>query len=249
MYIPAHNLGNLEGRLVQLSLLLWQQRMFVTLQTRARNTPCFIGSLKCLLPLSTIGLHSTTRVPILRQLLPVGIADTEGWTSVPLRYLRIPIKKWSRSRQAMKLHVDPSVVREFRDEFGPGWTLEDDRRFWRKIQAGKGLRGLKKDARSLEALCRGLSAHPTDREFMRERLRIMRLVLGLHQLESTARIIYQQLPHFSARFAAEIFCEMAGRAELILEEKAPHLLGIFGETDDQTVHTGKNCAAAGGAAR
>lgn len=149
----------------------------------------------------------------------------------------------------MKLHVDPSVVREFRRGFGPGWTMEDDRRFWRKIQTSKGLRGLKRDARCLEALCRHLSVHPTDREFMRYRLHFVNLFLGLHRLESTARIIYQQLPHFSARFAAEIFCEMAGRAELILEEKAPHLLGIFGEADDQAVHTGTNSAAARGAAR
>ena len=149
----------------------------------------------------------------------------------------------------MKLHVDPSVVHMFREQFGPGWTIEDDRRFWKAVQEGRKLADLARDASALEALCRRLSNHPADRDFMKHRLQVMNVCFSLSRFESIARIIYRQLPHFSARFAAEIFCEMVGRAELILEEKAPHLLGIFGEADGQPVHASANFAAAGGEAR
>jgi hypothetical protein len=104
--------------------------------------------------------------------------------------------------KVMKLSFDPYVVQMFREESATGWTAEDDDRFWRRMQQNEGLRALKRDASNLEKLCRHLSEHPYDREFMRCRLRYMGVFLRLHLLECMARIIYHKLPHFSARFAA-----------------------------------------------
>lgn len=149
---------------------------------------------------------------------------------------------------AMKLNMDLSVVQMLRDEFGPGWTFEDDRRFWARIHGRHGLRVLQRDARALEALCKKFNADETDQAFMKYRLHLMAVCVSLSKFESTARIIVTKLPHFFARFAAEIFCEMLGRAELVIEEKAPQLLGIFGETNDQATFAHENDTPPGRAA-
>jgi hypothetical protein len=148
----------------------------------------------------------------------------------------------------MKLNIDLSVVQIFRDKFVPSWTMEDDRRFWAGIQGYRGLRGLRKDAKALEAICKRLSDSSTDQEFMKHRLRLMAVCVSLSRFESTARIISTKFPHFFARFVAEIFCEMLGRAELIIEEKAPQLLGIFGETNGQATLANTNSTPPGRAA-
>jgi hypothetical protein len=148
----------------------------------------------------------------------------------------------------MKLNIDLSMVQMFREKFGPGWTIEDDRRFWARIQGRHGLCGLRKDAKILEAICKELSNNSTDQEFMKHRLQLMAVCINLSRFESTARIISTHFPHFFARFAAEIFCEMLGRAELIIEEKAPQLLGIFGETNGQATFADTNSTPPGGAA-
>jgi hypothetical protein len=148
----------------------------------------------------------------------------------------------------MKLNIDLSVVQMFRDKFGPGWTIEDDRRFWARIQGRQGLRELIKDAKALEALCKELSKDSSDQEFMRHRLQLITICVSLSRFESTARIISTKFPHFFARFAAEIFCEMLGRAELVIEEKAPQLLGIFGETNGQATLANTNSTPPGRAA-
>jgi hypothetical protein len=148
----------------------------------------------------------------------------------------------------MKLNIDLSVVQMFRDKFGPGWTIEDDRRFWARIQGRQGLRELIKDAKALEALCKELSKDSSDQEFMRHRLQLITICVSLSSFESTARIISTKFPHFFARFAAEIFCEMLGRAELVIEEKAPQLLGIFGETNGQATLANTNSTPPGRAA-
>jgi hypothetical protein len=110
------------------------------------------------------------------------------------------------------------------------------------------LRELIKDAKTLEALCKELSEDPTDQEFMAHRLRLIAICVRLNWFESTARIISTKFPHFFARFAAEIFCEMLGRAELVIEEKAPQLLGIFGETNGQATLADTNSTPPGRAA-
>lgn len=148
----------------------------------------------------------------------------------------------------MNLNIDLSLVQMFREKFGPGWTIEDDRRFWRRIQGRQGLCELRKDAKVLEAICKELSNNSTDQEFMKHRLQLMAICVNLSRLESTARIISTKFPHFFARFAAEIFCEMLGRAELIIEEKAPQLLGIFGETNGQATLANTNSTPPGRAA-
>jgi hypothetical protein len=148
----------------------------------------------------------------------------------------------------MKLNIDLSVVQMFQEKFGPGWTIEDDRRFWARIQGYRGLRGLRKDAKALEAMCKRLSDSSTDQEFMKHRLRLMAVCVSLSRFESTARIISTKFPHFFARFAAEMFCEMLGRAELVVEEKAPQLLGIFGDTNGQAIVADTNSTPPGRAA-
>jgi hypothetical protein len=149
----------------------------------------------------------------------------------------------------MKLNIDLSVVQMFRDKFGPSWTIEDDRRFWARIQGYQGLRELRKDAKALEAMCKKLSNSSSDREFMKHRLRLVAICVSLSRFESTARIISTKFPHFFARFAAEMFCEMLGRAELVIEEKAPRLLRIFGEIDGQAIVADTNNTPPGRAAR
>jgi hypothetical protein len=148
----------------------------------------------------------------------------------------------------MKLNIDLSVVQMFRDKFGPGWTIEDDRRFWARIQGRQGLCGLKRDAKALESICKELSSNSIDQEFMKHRLQLIGICVSLSRFESTARIISTKFPHFFARFVAEIFCEMLGRAELIIEEKAPQLLGIFGETNGQATLANTNSTPPGRAA-
>jgi hypothetical protein len=144
----------------------------------------------------------------------------------------------------MTLNVDSSLVQILRAEFGPGWTIDDDRRFWKRIQAGAGLRRMCKDAQALEELCRRLSEDSSDREFMKYRSMMITLCLWLSRLEHFARIIYRNLPHFFARFAAELFVEMISRAELVAEEKAPELLDFFGEIDGKASGTVTNRAPA-----
>jgi hypothetical protein len=148
----------------------------------------------------------------------------------------------------MNLNIDLSLVQMFRETFGPGWTIEDDRRFWTRIQGRQGLCELRKDAKALEAICKELSNNPTDQEFMKHRLQLMIICVNLSRFETTARMISTQFPHFFARFAAEIFCEMLGRAQLIIEEKAPQLLGIFGETNGQATLANTNSTPPGRAA-
>ncbi len=145
----------------------------------------------------------------------------------------------------MKLNVDSYLVQMFRDNFGTGWTIEDDRRFWTRIQGRRGLRRLRRDARALERLCKRLSASPNDLEFMKYRLWLMSVCIRFSDFEGAARIIYRKLPHFFARFAAELFSEMLDRAELITEEKLPQFLKTSGEADGQANHTVANSAPAG----
>lgn len=145
----------------------------------------------------------------------------------------------------MTLNIDASVAQMLRESFGPAWTLEDDRRFWARMRGRQGLRKLKKDAKALEALCRRLSEDPNDRAFMKHRLQLMSVCLQLSNCEGTARIFYRRLPHFFARFAAELFSEMMGRAELVVEEKAPQLLEIFRAAHDHPKPTVADCAPAG----
>lgn len=148
----------------------------------------------------------------------------------------------------MKLNVDLTVVQMFRDNLGTCWTSEDDRRFWTRLRGRRGLNTMREDAKALERLCRQLSKDPTDLEFMRYRLRVLGICLRLSGCEDTARIIYRKLPHFFARFAAELFNEMLGRAELVIEERAPQLLESFGEPYGQATHTFAHRASAGSTA-
>jgi hypothetical protein len=148
----------------------------------------------------------------------------------------------------MKLNIDSFVVQMLREMYGPGSTLEDDRRFWRQIHGPAGLWKLRRDAKNLEELCQRLSPEGSDREFMKHRSRWIGICLVLSTIEDLIRIIYQHLPHFFARFAAELFIEMLGRAELVLEEKAPQLLNVFGEIGDQTSGTVAHSTPSRGAA-
>jgi hypothetical protein len=148
----------------------------------------------------------------------------------------------------MTLKIDSSLVQMLREKFGPGWTIDDDRRFWTRMRGRPGLEKLRVDARALKQMCWRLSENKTDREFMSYRLQLITLCLLLHRIESFLRIIHTNLPHFFARFAAELFIEMLGRAELIAEEKAPQLLNRFGEIHAKASGTVTNSASARGAA-
>lgn len=148
-------------------------------------------------------------------------------------------------RQAMKLKIDLIVLEMFREEFGAGWTTEDDGRFWKVLCGRRGLRALVVDAKQLEALCHRISESPADRRYMKHRLRFLRLCVGLSCLEAPVRIFSKNLPHFFAKFAAELFTEMADRAELVLEENGPKLLKDFGETDGQSAVCNQDRASVG----
>jgi hypothetical protein len=150
-------------------------------------------------------------------------------------------------RNPMTLKVDSSVVQMLREKFGPGWTIDDDRRFWTRMRGRPGLEKLRVDAKTLKQMSWQLSENKTDREFMKYRFQLITLCSLLHEIESFFRIIHPNLPHFFARFAAELFTEMLGRAELIAEEKAPQLLNRFGEIHVKASGTVTNSASARGA--
>jgi hypothetical protein len=151
-------------------------------------------------------------------------------------------------RNHMTLNIDSSVVQMLREKVGPGWTIDDDRRFWTRLRGRPGLEKLRIDAKALREMCWRLSENNNDREFMKYRFQLIALYLRLNDIECFLRIIHPNLPHFSARFAAELFIEMLGRAELIAEEKAPQLLNSFGEIYAKASGTVKNSASPRGAA-
>jgi hypothetical protein len=113
---------------------------------------------------------------------------------------------------------DACLVEISRDSFGSCWTLEDDRIFWRRLRGGAGLMQLWGDANRLTADCRQLGDHRSDHAFLVSRLHLMTACVLLSLLEAVPRMVYRELPHFFARFAAQAFCEMLSRAELVAEE-------------------------------
>lgn len=148
----------------------------------------------------------------------------------------------------MKLCVDSSVLEMMRESFGPGWTIDDDHRFWRKIGGTEGLRKLCHDAKTLMALCEQLSEEPSDRDYMKCRARLVVLSVSMARLESCLCMYCEEIPHFFARFTAQLFSEMVGRAALFLEQTAPELLNAFGEIDGQASSTLTNRTYLGGTA-
>jgi hypothetical protein len=121
--------------------------------------------------------------------------------------------RWSRSEQ------DELVVEVSRESFGSGWTLADDARFWRRLHGGPGLVQLWRDGRTITRACERLSQHESDRVFLDHRLHMMAVCVFFSFVEEAPRIVYKELPHFFARFAAQIFCEILSRAELVAEEE------------------------------
>ena len=96
----------------------------------------------------------------------------------------------------MKLNIDLSVVQMFRDKFGPGWTIEDDRRFWARIQGRQGLCGLKKDAKALESICKELSNNSIDQEFMKHRLQLIGYLCQFKQIRVYSANHFHKIPPF-----------------------------------------------------
>jgi hypothetical protein len=113
---------------------------------------------------------------------------------------------------------DVLLVEVFRESFDNGWTLEDDARFWRRLRGCSGLLKLWGDGRRIARSCRRLGEHESDRVFLRDRLRLMTVCVFFSLVEEAPRIVYKELPHFFARFAAQVFCEILSRAELVAEE-------------------------------
>ena len=140
---------------------------------------------------------------------------------------------------------DDSVVEISRDAFGSCWTLEDDSRFWRRLGGGSGLLRLWQDAKEVRLACRRLGEHPSDRTFLMYRLHLMRVCVFLSFVEGVPRIVYKELPHFFARFAAQVFCEMLSRAELVAEEDPE----FFRDHEWAQIHCYTYRSAAGTAAR
>ena len=132
-----------------------------------------------------------------------------------------------------------------RDAFGSCWTLEDDSRFWRRLGGVRGLLQLQRDGRKVAIACRRLGEHRSDRTFLVYRLHLMTVCVWLSFVEGLLRIVYKELPHFFARFAAQIFCEMLSRAELIAEEDPE----FFRDHEWAQIHTYTYRSAAGTAAR
>ena len=129
----------------------------------------------------------------------------------------------------MKHNADAYVVELSRDAFGSGWTLADDRRFWKRMHGLSGLLHLWRDAKKFTTFCLQVSEQRSDRDFLVYRLHLMTICIFLSFLESVPRIIWRKLPHFFAKFAAQMFCEILSRAELVAEENACALTGVFGE--------------------
>jgi hypothetical protein len=145
--------------------------------------------------------------------------------------------------------VETYVVELSRDAFGNGWTLEDDRRFWKRMHGRSGLLQLRKDAKKLTAFCLRVSEDRNDRDFLIYRLHLMTICILLSFLESVPRVVWRELPHFFARFAAQMFCEMLSRAELVVEENASALAGVFGENDGAPIPSYTYRSPAGATAR
>ena len=149
------------------------------------------------------------------------------------------------------------VVELSRDAFGEGWTLEDDRRFWKRMHGRLGLLQLSREAEKLTTYCLCLNERRSDRDFLVYRLRVIKVCILLSFLESVPRLMCKELPHFFARFAAQMFCEILSRAELVVEENSCSLIGIFREDDGAPIEaytyrtTARTAAgrAAGGVAR
>jgi hypothetical protein len=149
----------------------------------------------------------------------------------------------------MKHNADAYVVELSRDAFGSGWTLADDRRFWKRMHGISGLLHLWRDAKKITTFCQRVSEHRSDRDFLAYRLHLMTICIFLSFLESVPRIIWREFPHFFAKFAAQIFCEMLSRAELVAEENACALTGVLGEENGAPIHPFTYRSPAGGAAR
>ena len=140
---------------------------------------------------------------------------------------------------------DGAPVEIARDAFGSCWTLEDDSRFWRRLRGGRGLLQLWRDARGVSLACQRLGEHRSDRAFLVYRLHLMTVCVFFSFVEGVLRIVYKELPHFFARFAAQIFCEMLSRAELVAEEDPE----FFREHEWAQIHSYTYRSAAGTAAR
>jgi hypothetical protein len=141
--------------------------------------------------------------------------------------------------------VEVSLVEISRDCFGDCWTLEDDRKFWRRLQGRAGLMQLWGDANRLTADCRRLDEQRSDRAFLMSRLYVMTACVLLSFLEAVPRIVYKELPHFFARFAAQTFCEMLSRVELVAEENP----NIFRDNEWSQLRTYTYRSPSGAAAR
>jgi hypothetical protein len=148
--------------------------------------------------------------------------------------------RWSHSEQA------GGLVEVSRESFGSGWTLEDDVRFWRRLQGGKGLLRLWSDGRKIARSCRRLGEHRSDRVFLGDRRFLMGVCVFLSFVEEAPRfVVYKELPHFFARFATQIFCEILSRAELVAEEDP----NFFREHEWAQIHSYTYRSSAGTAAR
>ena len=64
----------------------------------------------------------------------------------------------------MERNADAYVLELSRDGFGNGWTLADDRRFWKRMQGQAGLLQLWRDAKKFTAACLQMSEHRSDRD-------------------------------------------------------------------------------------
>jgi hypothetical protein len=147
--------------------------------------------------------------------------------------------RWNQSEP------DASSVEISLDAFGNCWTLEDDRRFWRRMHGGSGLLQLWRDAHKLSDGCQQLGEHRSDRAFLVSRLHLMTVCVTLSFLEAVPRLVYRELPHFFARFAAQAFCEMLSRAELVAEENPE----AFRDYEWAQIHSHTYRAPAGATAR
>jgi hypothetical protein len=140
---------------------------------------------------------------------------------------------------------DELVVEVSRESFGSGWTLADDSRFWRRLHGSMGLLQLWRDGRMMTRACGRLGEHESDRVFLGHRVRLMAVCVFFSFVEEALRIVYKELPHFFARFATQIFCEILSRAELVAEED-PY---FFHEYHFAEIHPYTYRSAAGTAAR
>lgn len=102
-----------------------------------------------------------------------------------------------------------------------------------------------RDARRVALACQRLGGHRSDHAFLVYRLHIMAVCVFLSFVEGVLRIVYKELPHFFARFAAQIFCEMLSSAELVAEEDPES----FREHEWAQIHSYTYRSAAGTAAR